>query len=259
VGTHGDASRVELGVQVVELLLEPRSLDAHAQVAEAKLEEALGRPGCPRKSHWRGKEYGKPEVCATCVIWNVAAPVEGTGLLGEQLAGTFVAMDTEPAVAATGPPDVRARTLDPRVVRLWRTTALIWTVMLAGGAAVLQVAWGRAFPFWIGGAIVLAYGIFYLTYWVNRAYRAWEFEIRESDVRLRHGVLWHRTSVVPHARIQHVDTRHGPLTRAYGLASIVLYTAGHTGASIEIPGLPMAEAEALRERLGELSGADDAV
>ena len=49
------------------------------------------------------------------------------------------------------------------------------------------------------------------------------------------------------------------LTRAYGLASIVLYTAGHTGASIEIPGLPMAEAESLRERLGELSGADDAV
>ena len=153
----------------------------------------------------------------------------------------------------------RPRHLDPRVVRLWRTVALIWTVILAGLGAALQFAWGDTVPFWIGSALMIAYGVFYLGYWAERAYRAWEFEIRTSDVRLRHGVLWQRTSVVPHARIQHVDTRHGPLTRAYGLASIVLYTAGHTGASIEIPGLPVAEAESLRERLGELSGADDAV
>jgi membrane protein YdbS with pleckstrin-like domain len=168
-------------------------------------------------------------------------------------------METESAVTAPAPREDRPRTLDPRVVRLWRTSALIWTVILAGGAAALQAAWGDAAPFWIAGAIVLAYGLFYLAFWAQRAYRAWEFEIRESDVRLRRGVLWRRTSVVPHARIQHVDTRHGPLMRAYGLASIVLYTAGHTGASIEIPGLPVAEAESLRERLGELSGADDAV
>ena len=168
-------------------------------------------------------------------------------------------METDPAVAPSTPREDQPRRLDPRVVRLWRTEALIWTVILAGGAAALQVAWGDEVPFWIAGALVLAFGLFHLTFWVQRSYRAWAFEIRDSDVRLRHGVLWRRTSVVPHARIQHVDTRHGPLTRAYGLASIVLYTAGHTGASIEIPGLPMAEAESLRERLGELSGADDAV
>ncbi len=165
-----------------------------------------------------------------------------------------------PATALVAPlPDPRPRTLDPRVVRLWRTGATIWTVVLAGIAGALQLAWGRAFPFWTVGAFVILFGAVYLAFWVPRAYAAWEFEIRESDVRLRHGVLWRRTSVVPHARIQHVDTRHGPLTRAYGLASVILYTAGHTGAAIEIPGLSAAEAESLRERLGALSGADDAV
>lgn len=168
-------------------------------------------------------------------------------------------METPTAAPSTPLPDSRPRTLDPGVVRLWRTEAIIWTVVLAGIAGGLQLVWGRAFPFWIPGAFVLVYGAFYLAVWVQRAYAAWEFEIREADVRLRHGVLWRRTSVVPHARIQHVDTRHGPLTRAYGLASVILYTAGHTGAAIEIPGLSAAEAESLRERLGALSGADDAV
>ncbi|HSJ63541.1 MAG TPA: PH domain-containing protein [Gemmatimonadaceae bacterium] len=167
-------------------------------------------------------------------------------------------METAPPTAPPAPPE-RPRTLDPSVVRLWRISGLIWTAVLALGALVLHLAWGDEVPFWIAGAAIVTYGVFYLAAWVPRAYRAWEFEIRETDVRLRHGVLWQRTSVVPHARIQHVDTRHGPLTRAFGLASVVLYTAGHTGAAIEIPGLPAAEAEALRERLGALSGADDAV
>jgi membrane protein YdbS with pleckstrin-like domain len=166
-------------------------------------------------------------------------------------------METASLVAASEPE--RPRTLDPRVVRLWRTSAAIWTGVLVLAALALHFAVGDDVPAWAAGVLVLALGAFYLVLWVPRAYRAWEFEIRETDVRLRHGVLWKRTSVVPHARIQHVDTRHGPLTRAFGLASVVLYTAGHTGAAIEIPGLPAAEAEALRERLGALSGSDDAV
>lgn len=180
-------------------------------------------------------------------------------LLAPRGARTFDPMETQPAVTASEPSIERPRRLDPRVVRLWRTTSLIWTTVLAGGAIALEIILGDVFPFWIPAAVFLAYGFFKMFYWARRSYNAWEFEIRESDVRIRHGVLWRRTSVVPHARIQHVDTRHGPLMRALGLASVVLYTAGHAGGSIEIPGLPLAEAESLRERLGELSGADDAV
>lgn len=182
-------------------------------------------------------------------------------LLGNAGWGTFDAMDTAP-LPPVSTPEVRedtTRRLDPRVVRLWRTTSLIWTIVLAGAALALHILWGDVFPFWIAGALFLARGLFVILYWARRRYEGWEFELRESDVRVRRGVLWRRTSVLPHARIQHVDTRHGPLMRSLGLASVVLYTAGHTGAAIEIPGLPLAEAESLRERLGALSGADDAV
>lgn len=171
-------------------------------------------------------------------------------------------METTASEPPALPAVERPRTLDPSVVRLWRVSGAIWTAILTLAAVALYVFLGDEAPVWVRvvpATLVLAYGIFYVAVWVPKAYRAWEFEIRDADVRLRHGVLWRRTSVVPHARIQHVDTRHGPLTRAFGLASVVLYTAGHTGASTEIPGLPAAEAESLRERLGALSGADDAV
>ncbi len=64
---------------------------------------------------------------------------------------------------------------------------------------------------------------------------------------------------MPHARIQHVDTRHGPIDRWLGLASLVVFTAGTRGAILAIPALEAAEAEDLRDRLAALSGSGDAV
>lgn len=209
---------------------------------------------------------------APAVAGNMHVAVRGTrGRLSPAPAADYVRrMDLAPFDAPLGaaapgppagaPPSAEPRHLDPRVVRLWRTSGMLWTVVPAFAALVVYVLLRDRVPLlWILPAVILAIGTFYLTAWVPRAYAAWRFEIRTDDVRLQHGVLWRRTSVVPHARIQHVDTQHGPLTRAYGLSSIVLYTAGHVGASIEIPGLPHEEAEALRERLGALSAADDAV
>jgi membrane protein YdbS with pleckstrin-like domain len=40
---------------------------------------------------------------------------------------------------------------------------------------------------------------------------------------------------------------------------VVVYTAGSRGAIVTIPALGRAQAEALRDRLAELSGAGDAV
>ena len=65
-------------------------------------------------------------------------------------------------------------------------------------------------------------------------------------------------SVQPLNRLQHVDLQRGPLERMYGLASLVLYTAGTSSASISIPGLAAAEAERLRDHLVAIGG-DDAV
>jgi membrane protein YdbS with pleckstrin-like domain len=65
--------------------------------------------------------------------------------------------------------------------------------------------------------------------------------------------------VVLHSRVQHVDTRQGPIERALGLATVVVFTAGTVGAMVAIPGLRPGDADLLRDRLVALSGSGDAV
>jgi uncharacterized protein len=146
--------------------------------------------------------------------------------------------------------------LSPRVVKVWRLGALITTAAVTVAALVVLLAFEQslllAFP------VTLA-GIAEALLVPERRWRAWSYHVGEVDVRLTRGVLWRSTSVVLHSRIQHVDTSQGPLERAYGLARVVVYTAGSVGAVVSIPGLPAAEAEMLRDRLAALSGRDDAL
>ena len=167
----------------------------------------------------------------------------------------------EPAVLLTpeapaAPLEAPVQRLHPRVVALWRTTGalwgLFWTAASAGAAALLEWPLALAIPV---AALCLAWVV-----WVPEAsYRHWSYQVGEVDVRVTHGWWTRRVAVVLHSRIQHVDTRQGPVERSMGLATVVIYTAGSVGAMVAIPGLEQRDAEALRDRLAQLSGADDAV
>lgn len=81
-------------------------------------------------------------------------------------------------------------------------------------------------------------------------WRRWRYEIREGEVDLQHGVLWVVRTLVPFARIQHVDTRSGPLQRRFGLATVVFYTAAGPN---RIPELSAPVAAEVRERIAALT------
>lgn len=66
------------------------------------------------------------------------------------------------------------------------------------------------------------------------------FMIGDRFLRIREGWLFRSTTTVPYNRVQHVDTKQGPLLRAFGLTSIVIHTA--VGAH-DITSLDSAEAE----------------
>jgi uncharacterized protein len=142
------------------------------------------------------------------------------------------------------------------VVAVWRVGALVWAGFLSIGAAValLVLEWPLSLALAVLAALLVHA-------WVVPAirYRHWGYRVGPVDVRVRHGWLWRTVSVVLHSRIQHVDTRQGPVERMMGLATVVMFTAGSVGASVAIPGLAAADAEALRDRLAALSGTDDAV
>jgi membrane protein YdbS with pleckstrin-like domain len=84
-------------------------------------------------------------------------------------------------------------------------------------------------------------------------YRRWSYTVRKDSLFLDRGVVTQTRTVVPYVRIQHVDTSRGPIERALGLATAVVYTAGSRGADVSIPGLTPERADDLQNRLKQLA------
>ncbi|HEY8470860.1 MAG TPA: PH domain-containing protein [Longimicrobiales bacterium] len=169
------------------------------------------------------------------------------------------ALHAPAAPPASAPDNSELQPLDPRVVKAWRATWLI-VAALFGFAALATLALPDPSPVLAACALAVALLCLAAAALHPRArYRSWGYRLRDAALLVRRGVLWRTISIVPHARIQYVDTRRGPLERALGLATVVVYTAGTRGAAVRIPGLDAAHAEALRDRLAALVGADDAV
>jgi membrane protein YdbS with pleckstrin-like domain len=145
---------------------------------------------------------------------------------------------------------VTMRPLDPRVRAMWWTVSalvLVVVVLLTAAAGLLlRDGWSGLPPL-----LVFVFGtpLAVLLPWVR--YRRWRFALREDDLWIRRGVVWRSTSVIPYVRLQFVDTTQGPLDRVFGLSQLVVHTAA-PGTSGHLPGLAVADAEMLRERLGQV-------
>src|SRR5262245_21924647 len=155
------------------------------------------------------------------------------------------------------------QSLDPRVVKLWLISDLVGYGVMLFVLLLSFLVWAfwRPMLIWwlVAGWIVLAASCLWYSFWrPPRAYRAWGYRIDDRVLETRSGILFQRARLLPLSRLQHVDIERGPFERMYGLASLVLHTAGTHSANILIPGLEAAEAMRLRDHLIEI-GADDAV
>jgi uncharacterized protein len=152
-----------------------------------------------------------------------------------------------------------AERLDSRAKTLWRITGALGALpLVAGGAfaswillsvADLPLLFGLL-PFLAALALFVALA----SVVPDLRWRRWRYEIRDDEVDLQRGILWIRRTLVPLARIQHVDTQSGPLQRRFGLATVVFYTAA--GAN-QIPELSASVAAEARDRISELAREQD--
>jgi membrane protein YdbS with pleckstrin-like domain len=165
-----------------------------------------------------------------------------------------------------GPPEdvteytTDVRTLDPTVRWLWIGRSLVYAAV-AGGLVVGAGAVAAPEFAWVGGVVALLVAVLGTVH-ALLLYRSWEYRIREDSVYLDRGVITRVQTVVPYVRVQHIDTSRGPIERAIGLSSLVIYTAGSRGADVTVPGLVPAEAADLQTRLKVLaieSEGEDAV
>jgi hypothetical protein len=126
---------------------------------------------------------------------------------------------------------------------------VVLLVILGGvGAGV----WGSPGLGLGAGAAVLLIAILWF---VERGrYRSWGYLERADDLVVRRGLLFHRLTVVPFGRMQFIDVTAGPVDRLFDLATVQLHTAA-AATDARIPGLRMADAAQLRDRLAALGEA----
>lgn len=161
--------------------------------------------------------------------------------------------------------DGEERSLDPRSVTVARISAAVWLAVLAAPlgivAAVLLVVFGLGVAplAWVGAGAAgyVAFSLWSL-YWPAVRYRHASYRLDDRGLRIRRGVVWRSEILVPKSRVQHTDVSQGPVQRRFGLATLVLHTAGTQHAAVSLGGLPHEVALAIRDDLIE-GGLDDAV
>lgn len=154
-----------------------------------------------------------------------------------------------------------AESLDPRVRRLWALRGLIATGLGAAVGAAVIVAWSLAgdpplAALAAGLAGLVALGIAASLISPGIAYRFLRFEVTPLGLYLQRGWWTRQWTIVPHSRIQAVETSSGPLERALGLETVEVRTA--SVAAARIPGLDEGRVARLRADLAALAGEGEA-
>ncbi|HEX6811044.1 MAG TPA: PH domain-containing protein [Planctomycetota bacterium] len=150
--------------------------------------------------------------------------------------------------------------LQPRVVAYWIladgfaavvVTGLAWFV----GRPLLAQHWDNWSPTLENVLRGICIGLLALaTLTPPLAYARWRFGYSDSLLLMRYGILFVEERAVPVKRMQHIDLVRGPIERLFGLATLVVYTAGNEGSAFRVPGLKARRAQELRDLIVQARG-----
>jgi hypothetical protein len=130
-----------------------------------------------------------------------------------------------------------------KVIYISRAITLL---ILAIGIGITVFFWAEIRPFW--WAFIIAFGVvtFLALAFVNIAFKAKSFAMRNHDIVYKSGFITLETTLIPFNRVQHIEIHEGVLMRMYDLASLQIFTAGGAMSDLKITGLHKTDAERLK-------------
>ncbi|MFD1038372.1 PH domain-containing protein [Virgibacillus byunsanensis] len=153
-------------------------------------------------------------------------------------------------------PPVNTIALD--AIKAWKITAAIyvgvlWILTIAHIVVSIIFDW----PLWyVFISILISVLCTYLFVFLfpKLRWKRWRYEVFEQEIYIQHGILIVSRTLVPMIRVQHVDTKQGPILKKFQLASVTISTAATTH---EIPALLEEDASELRDRISALARVDE--
>lgn len=155
---------------------------------------------------------------------------------------------------ADWPGDESWQSLPQDALRSFRLTALLTALSLSLGFGVMPVVFAtmeRGFEplalLWTLAVSALLIGL--LRWRAGTQWRNTRWRLDEDGLRVRRGRFWRHEVLVPRTRVQHLDVERGPIERRYGLATLIVHTAGTRLNALRQPGFDESTAAALRDAL----------
>lgn len=105
-------------------------------------------------------------------------------------------------------------------------------------------------------AFVAVVGLYAVVALARGRWARWGYAFTGREIHVASGWLIARHTIVPALRVQHIDVEQGALQRLFGVATLVLHTAGVINNAVALPGISRAEAETIRDAIRERIGAE---
>jgi membrane protein YdbS with pleckstrin-like domain len=155
-----------------------------------------------------------------------------------------------PSAPVAAPQDSGWLRVSPKYIVVEVVGSIIGMIIFVGAFVVAYLFWQQWWA--LAGAIAIGVVSLVSLAFEPRRVRSIGYRLRQDDLLFRRGIMFQRQVAVPYGRMQLVDITRGPVARALGLADLKFVTAAASTA-VTVPGLPMEEADRLRDELVALA------
>ncbi len=143
--------------------------------------------------------------------------------------------------------------IHPNAIPAWRLQYAVSGLFLFVPAAFLYFLHTKevvALEWAIGtGIIAIIIYALIVSFLPQLRWSRWSYQVDDKGIQMRRGIIWVQHTEVPINRIQHVDTRQGPIYRSYGL-SVIRFSNAAT--SHEIPALEEDLSQELKDKITDM-------